>query len=166
MISTLSKFVAELSLRTKWYVTWHLHMISARCVAPDLHTIAPGPLERACWRQFASLWGDCKKSRIAPLNAIIIIIIKYKKGWTRTVLLQKKPVWTGLRQITVLCDLCCAEETTASYTSLLWQFSSNHTVTLQFLLLPGRKRLEASMNISNWCKDYCPPFPPPPPSSL
>ena len=24
----------------------------------DLHTIAPGPLERACWRQFAALWGD------------------------------------------------------------------------------------------------------------
>ena len=33
----------------------------------------PGPLER-CWRQFAALRGDCKKSRIAPLNAIIIII--------------------------------------------------------------------------------------------
>ena len=50
-------------------------MISTRCVARDLHTVAPGPLERTCWRQFAALWGDCKKSRIAPLNAIIIIII-------------------------------------------------------------------------------------------
>ena len=50
-------------------------MISARCVAPDLHTVAPGPLERTCWRRFAALWRDCKKSRIAPLNAIIIIII-------------------------------------------------------------------------------------------
>ena len=55
-----------------------LHVISARCVAHDLHTIAPGPLERACWRRFAALWGDCKKSRIAPLNAIIIIIIIIK----------------------------------------------------------------------------------------
>ena len=70
-ISTLSSLIAELSLRTKWHVTWHLHVISAR----DLHTVAPGPLERTCWRQFAALWGDCKKSRTAPLNAIIIIII-------------------------------------------------------------------------------------------
>ena len=74
-ISTLSNLIAELSLRTKWHVTWHLHAISARCVARDLHTAAPGPLERTCWRQFVALWGDCKKSRIAPLNAIIIIII-------------------------------------------------------------------------------------------
>ena len=52
-----------------------LHVLSARCVARDLHTIAPGPLERTCWRRFAAQWGDCQKSRIAPLNAIIIIII-------------------------------------------------------------------------------------------
>ena len=51
-----------------------LQVISARRVARDLHMIAPGPLKCACWRQFAALWGDCKKSRIAPLNAIIIII--------------------------------------------------------------------------------------------
>ena len=52
-ISTLSNLIAELSLRTKWHVTWHLHVISARCVGRDLHTTAPGPLERTCWRQFA-----------------------------------------------------------------------------------------------------------------
>ena len=60
-----------------------LHVMSARCVARDLHTIAPGPLESRCWREFATQWGDCQKSRIAhcqksrfaPLNAIIIIII-------------------------------------------------------------------------------------------
>ena len=52
-----------------------LHVIGARCVAHDLQTNAPWPLERTCWRQFATQWGDCKKSRIAPLNAIIIIII-------------------------------------------------------------------------------------------
>ena len=50
-------------------------MISVRCVARDLHTIAPGSHERTCWRQFAALWGDWKKSQIASLNAIIIIII-------------------------------------------------------------------------------------------
>ena len=31
-----------------------LHVISARCVERDLHTIAPGPLERTCWRQFTA----------------------------------------------------------------------------------------------------------------
>ena len=68
-----------------------LQVISTRCVARDLHTIAPGPLERTCWRWFAALWGDCKKSQIAPLNAIIIIIIikgttKSKLTWIRKVL--------------------------------------------------------------------------------
>ena len=37
-------------------------MISARCVALDLHTIAPTPLECTCWRWFAVQWGDCQKS--------------------------------------------------------------------------------------------------------
>ena len=50
-------------------------MMNVRCAARDLHTIAPGPLECTCWRWFAALWGDCKKSRKAPLNALIIIII-------------------------------------------------------------------------------------------
>ena len=35
--------------------------ISIWCVARDLRTIAPRPLECTCWRQFAALWGDCKK---------------------------------------------------------------------------------------------------------
>ena len=38
-----------------------LHVISAQCVAHDLHMIAPGPLERTCWRRFAAQWRDCKK---------------------------------------------------------------------------------------------------------
>ena len=36
---------------------------------------ALGPLECMCWRRFAEWQGDCKKSQIAPLNAVIIIII-------------------------------------------------------------------------------------------
>ena len=52
-----------------------LHVISAWCVAQDVHTTAPGLLEHTYWRRFAAQWGDCKKSGIAPLNAIIIIII-------------------------------------------------------------------------------------------
>ena len=51
-----------------------LHVINALCTVRDVHTIAPGPLERACWRQFATQ-RDCKKSRIAPYNAFIIIVI-------------------------------------------------------------------------------------------
>ena len=51
-----------------------LHVISVRCLARDLHTTAPGPPERTCWRRFMAQWGDCKKSWIAPLNPIIIII--------------------------------------------------------------------------------------------
>ena len=54
-----------------------LHVVSALCVTHDLRTIAPGPLERTCWRQFAAQWGDCKKSQIAPLIEIIIIILSY-----------------------------------------------------------------------------------------
>ena len=49
-------------------------MTSVRCVACDLHTTVPRPLERTCWRQFVVQWGDCKKSWIALVNAIIIII--------------------------------------------------------------------------------------------
>ena len=52
-----------------------LHVISARCVARDLHMIAPRPLERMNWRRIAAQWGDSIKSRIAPLKSIIIIII-------------------------------------------------------------------------------------------
>ena len=51
-----------------------LHVVSAQCVALDLHMIAPGPLECMCWRQFLVQWGVCKKSQIVPLNIIIIII--------------------------------------------------------------------------------------------
>ena len=61
-----------------WHLARHiLHVISTLCVARDLHTIAPGPLERTCWRQLAAQWEDCKKSRVAPFNAIIIIVIIY-----------------------------------------------------------------------------------------
>ena len=38
-----------------------LHVMSIQYVASDLHTTARWPLEYACWRQFAVLWGDCKK---------------------------------------------------------------------------------------------------------
>ena len=34
--------------------------------------------DRTCWRQFAAQWGDCKNSRIAPLDVIILLIITVK----------------------------------------------------------------------------------------
>ena len=34
--------------------------MNARCVAHDLYMIGPWPLERRCWRQFATQWGDWK----------------------------------------------------------------------------------------------------------
>ena len=52
-----------------------LHMIRARCVAHDLHMLAPGPFEHTCCRQLTAQRGDCKKSQIALLNEIIFIII-------------------------------------------------------------------------------------------
>ena len=76
-----------------------LHVIlSARCVAHDLHRIAPWPLERTCWRQFAAQSGDCNKSQIVPFNVtiiiiiiiiIIVIIIKTTVQWY----LSSDPVW-------------------------------------------------------------------------
>ena len=52
-----------------------LHVKGARCVARDFHSTVPWSLERTCWRQLAVQRGDRKKSRTAPLNGIIIIII-------------------------------------------------------------------------------------------
>ena len=58
-----------------------LHVMSSWCVARDMHTIAPRPLERTCWRWFAVQWGDSKKSRSAPLKAITIILIIDVEWW-------------------------------------------------------------------------------------
>ena len=84
-----------------------LHAISTQCVACDLHTIVPGPLERMCWRRFVVQW-DCKKSLIAPLNEIIIIIIiititkQYNSSSGRLyewiVILEMKPTTRSVRK--------------------------------------------------------------------
>ena len=39
-----------------------------------LHVIAPWPLERTCWRQFAAQGRDCRKSRIAPLKVVVVVV--------------------------------------------------------------------------------------------
>ena len=48
-----------------------LYVMSARCVARDLHLISS-------WIE--APWGECKTSRIAPFNAIKIIIIYRSRG--------------------------------------------------------------------------------------
>ena len=52
-----------------------MHVMSTWCVARDLNTIASRPLEHTCWRRFAAQWGDCKKSRIAPFNALLLLLL-------------------------------------------------------------------------------------------
>ena len=47
-------------------------MIRSRCVACDLLTIAPRPLERMCWRPVVGQWWDCQKSQSVPVSVIII----------------------------------------------------------------------------------------------
>ena len=42
--------------------------------------IASWSLERTCWRGFTAQQGGCKISRIAPFNAITIIIIIYPES--------------------------------------------------------------------------------------
>ena len=86
-----------------------LHVMGTRCVAWDLHTIAPGPLGHACWRRFAAQWGDCKKSQIVSLNEIIIIIIMdwQKMGNTWHCLdlpMGVRIAWSSLTGLTVLLD--------------------------------------------------------------
>ena len=81
-----------------------LHVMSARCVARDLHTIVPRPVEHTCWRSFAAQWGDSKKSQIVPLNVIIIMIIMCSSSaywWQATLLTATLCQWT----ITDLCLL-------------------------------------------------------------
>ena len=72
MIQTLSNFVAELFL----HMAHMLHMISAQCVARDLHMIASGPFEHMCWRQISAQRGDCKhlKLRLSTWSLLSLLI--------------------------------------------------------------------------------------------
>ena len=74
-ISTLSNLIAELSLRTAWQVTWHV--TRNKCLMCSMwfaHDCA-----RATWvcalETVRGAVRRCQKSRIVPLNVIIIIII-------------------------------------------------------------------------------------------
>ena len=51
-----------------------LHMMTARCVARDLHTIAPWPLERTCWRWFMAQWGDHKNLELCLSMQVVVVV--------------------------------------------------------------------------------------------
>ena len=51
-----------------------LHVISARCVARDLHTVVPWPLDYMHWRQFTAQWGDCRNLTLRLLVQLLFII--------------------------------------------------------------------------------------------
>ena len=52
-----------------------LHLMSARCVARDLHSAVPGHLSVRVGDSSLRSEEIVQKSRIAPVSAIIIIII-------------------------------------------------------------------------------------------
>ena len=51
-----------------------LHVTRARCVAHDLQTIVPCPLERTCWRQFAAQWGGVENLEW-PLSMRLLLLL-------------------------------------------------------------------------------------------
>ena len=55
-----------------------LHVMSDLCIALDLHTTVPWPLEHSVGDSSWRSEGIVKKSYIVPFNAIIIIIIIIK----------------------------------------------------------------------------------------
>ena len=92
-----------------------LHVIGARCVARDFHTIVPWPLQRTCWRQFVAQRGDCKKSRTAPLNAIIIIINRWGLvGWLVGCLTSQQHASVSQGRICTDNFTCCHTEIEAA----------------------------------------------------
>ena len=52
-----------------------LHVISAQCVARDLHAIVPGRLSVRLGDSSRCSEEIAKKSQIAPLSAIIVVVV-------------------------------------------------------------------------------------------
>ena len=52
-----------------------LHVICTQCVARDSHTIAPGPLERTCWRSMAIMIIIIIIVVVVVIIIIIVIVI-------------------------------------------------------------------------------------------
>ena len=53
-----------------------LHLMSTLRVAHYFHTIVPGPLQLACWRQFAVQLGNCKNLK-EHLSIWLLLLLTY-----------------------------------------------------------------------------------------
>ena len=52
-----------------------LHVMRALCVARNLHTFAPGPLERACWKQFAGSEEIVKNLKLRRSIRLLLLLL-------------------------------------------------------------------------------------------
>ena len=98
--------------------------------------IAPRPLECTCWRQFTALWGDCKKSRIAPLDAIIIIII--------IIILWTTFLWFTYHRLLIMSGFVyCQLFLFCIYVSLQMKYGMalQHFIMLDFMSIKGFTRI-------------------------
>ena len=66
-----------------------LHVISARCVANDLYTTEPGPLERTWWRRFAAQCGDCKNLELRLWMRLLSLLFFREVAGSRFAILRR-----------------------------------------------------------------------------
>ena len=123
-----------------------LHVISAQCVACDLHTFVPGLLEHMCWRRFAAQWGDCKNSQMVPLNVITIIIIIISHSTTTSVLATLTPT-DNRHQLPSTTTQVHAPASTAKHTGCCWLPNWLPPIST----LP----LITTLSATNYQADYC-----------
>ena len=86
-----------------------LPVVSAWCVAYDLHRIVSWPHQCACLRQLMAQWWDCRKSQTAHFSVIIITIIIFY--WVMCSLLNTVPIISWILHFDVLfcVDLLCVQ---------------------------------------------------------
>ena len=91
--------------------------------------------DRSCWSNLAIAPG--RRIRGQP----VLALTPWRRALGRVITIKPRfnPFWTHLPQIILFCDLYCVKETTARLVCCN-SFLSNHTVTMSFLLLPGRKK--------------------------
>ena len=78
VIPTLSNLIAVPSHQMAPDI---LHVISTRCVAHDLQTIALRPLQRMCWRQLTVQWGDCNKKNLELHLSMRSLSLQQRRTW-------------------------------------------------------------------------------------
>ena len=93
-----------------------LHMISARCVARDLHTTAHLPLERTCWRQFAAQWGVKILNCVFQCNHYYYYYYYYYYYFYLSVAVCTT-LWVNLSLRCILHVACVVKQATNQHTS-------------------------------------------------